>query len=541
MRLSRALRDPFLVVAYLVLVAFLGLFVVYPLARAALTPRPSDWAKLLSSPRWIAAMEHTLAMTVLSTVTATAMGYAYAYGVTKGRVPGARLFSLVPFLYLVSPPFVGGLAFTLLLGRKGIVTHGLLGLDVSIYGWGGLWLAQTLSFFPISFIICRSALANLGGALETAARGMGAGRFRVFRTVSLPLTAPAIAQAALFCALSVMSDFGNPMLIGGRYRVLATEVYTQLSGWADAGMSAAAGLILLAPALVVFALQRAATGAGERYATVGSRGRGIGRDDDVSPPARLALAAFCGIVAVFVLAQFAVIAYGALTRIWSVDGTFTLAHLGAASKYGREIKDSLAFPALAASLCAAASLASAFLVQRCRAPLAPVIDLATILPAAIPHTLVGLAFAISFNGKPLDLAGSGAILVVAMAVSYLPFGYRAVMAALAQVKPSIDDAAAALGASRSRALFDVILPIVRGAVAAAFVFAFIVGTGTMSAVIFLVSFKTPLASVTILNLAEMGSWSDAAALASILCVLAFAGLAAVRLLAGRRFFQAAFR
>jgi len=246
-------------------------------------------------------------------------------------------------------------------------------------------------------------------------------------------------------------------------------------------------------------------------------------------------------VGIFAIAYLGTILFGSFSRIWGVDRTLTLEHFRIALSYARELKNTVWYASLAGALCVALSATAAYLSGRVHAPFARVVELTTILPAAIPHILIGLAFALSFNGAPLPLTGTGAILVFAMAVSYLPFGYRVISAALAQLRESLDDAAQSLGASRARVFFDILAPLVGGAFAATFAFAFVLSTGTMSAVIFLVSFGTPLTSITILNLAEMGSWGDAAALASILTAFAFAGVGIARVLAGKRFFGMVFQ
>lgn len=517
------------------LAAFLVLFVLYPVVLVTAAPTLEDWSRVASTPRWRAATLNTLTMVLLSTSSSLLVGLLYAVAVTKAQVAGRRLFDVVPLLLLVTPPFVGGLAFILLLGRRGLVTDALLGLDVSIYGWHGLWLAQTLSFFPVAFVILRSTLLAIDPTLEQAARDLGASRLQVLRTVTLPLATPGLLASALFIAIAVLSDFGNPMLIGGRFRVLATEVYTQLTGWAAVGTSAALGLLLLVPAALFFALQqRVQRRTRQRFATVGGRAQSLAQPEP--PPAlRWLFFAGCCLVTAFVASTYLVVVLGALTQVWGVDTSLTASHLRGVARHLPELGNSLRFALLAASLCAVLSLLSAYLVQRCGVPLRGLLDLSTLLPAAVPGTLMGVAFVLAFNTPPVKLTGTGTIIVLAMAVSYLPVGYRICAAALAQLQPSLDDTARNLGATRMRTLIDVVLPLLRSAVTAAFVFCFIQSVGTLSAVIFLVSFDTPLTSVTILNLAEQGHWGRAAALATVLIGVTFIALAMVRGLVGRGF------
>src|SRR5690606_31353979 len=205
--------DRSLLLSYVFVAAFLGLFVLAPLVRVFLAPTASDWQQVLATPRWRGAALNTLTMMALSTASALLIGTLYAYAIAKARVPGSRLFGIVPLLLLITPPFVSGLAFILLLGRRGLLTYQLLGLETSIYGWHGLWLAQTLSFFPIAYLVLYGVFQAIDPSLEQAARGLGAGRWQVLRTVTLPLATPGLLAAGLFIAIGVLGDFGNPMLV----------------------------------------------------------------------------------------------------------------------------------------------------------------------------------------------------------------------------------------------------------------------------------------------------------------------------------------
>ena len=525
--------DRGLLLAYGLAALFLLAFVVWPLVRVALEPTAADWRQVFTTPRWQRAAANTLLTLVLSTSTSLLLGTLYAYAVTRARVPGARLFSVVPLFLLLTPPFVSGLAFILLLGRRGLLTYHLLGLETSIYGWHGLWLAQTLSFFPIAYLVLRGAFMAVDPALEQAARGLGASRGQVLRSVTLPLVTPGLLAAALFISIGVLGDFGNPMLVGGRFQVLATAVYTQLTGWASFGTSAALGLVLLVPAVLLFAAQQwiqAATHG--RFATVGGRTSSLATPK-VAPWLRATLFGLCLLVTLFVIANLGVIVMGAVTRLWGVDLSVTADHLRYVLSHVGGLGNSLRFAALAALLCTLLSALAAYLVRRARVPLSRGLDLATLLPAAIPGTLLGVAFVLTFNTPPLKLTGTGVIIVIGMAVSYLPVGYRICAAAVDQLKPSLDESAANLGASKLRTLTSIVAPLVRQALLATFVFAFVQSVGTLSTVIFLVSFDTPLASVTILNLADQGSWGRAAALASALILVTMLSLALLNLITGR--------
>lgn len=520
-----------LVALWAAVVIFFAVCVLVPLFFVALAPRLADVVSVLSSSRWHTAMRNTVLVCLCSTVLSVAVGYVYAYAVVRGDIFFARFFSVVPIAHLVTPPFVGGLAFILLFGRQGFVTHTLLGLDVSLYGFWGLLLAQTLCFFPIAYLICAQTLRGISAGVEQAARGMGAGRARIFWTITLPLSFPGIVGALLFIAVSVLSDFGNPMIVGGRFRVLAVEIYTQLTGWLNAGTSAVLGLVLVVPSVVLFVLQNHVLKANAaKMATVGGKVHGVPRE--TAPVAtRVCLTAFCALVSLAVVAQFAAITAGAFQKLWGVHTAFTLDHVRALTKYLHELRNSVMFALVSAVFSTLIASLTAYMTHRTALPLRCSLDVVAQLPSAIPGSLFGLAIALAANR--LHFRVSQVLIVIAMTVGFLPFSYRIISSAYAQFRTTLDDGARSLGADRLHVFGTVLLPLAAGGLFSSFVYTFVRGVGTLSAVIFLVSFKTPLASVRILNLAEQGDWGKSAALALLLTAVTFMTLGVGRLAIGR--------
>ena len=527
------MRDggwPFVAV-WAAVVIFFAVCVLVPLFFVALAPSRADIVSVLSSARWHVAMRNTAAVCLCSTVLSVAVGYAYAYAVERGDIFCGRFFSVVPVAHLVTPPFVGGLAFILLFGRQGFVTHVLLGLDVSLYGFWGLLLAQTLCFFPIAYLICAQTLRGIGANVEQAARGMGAGGVRIFWSVTLPLSLPGILGAFLFIAVSVLSDFGNPMIVGGRFRVLAVEIYTQLTGWLNVGTSAVLGLVLVVPSVGLFILQdRMLRASAARTATIGGKPSATPRRK-ARLAVRVCLTAFCALISLAIVAQLAAIAAGAFQKLWGVNTSLTLNHVRALARYLHEVRNSLAFALVSALLSTLIASLAAYLTHRTSLPLRRSLDVLAQLPSAIPGSLLGLAIALAANR--LHFRASSVLIVIAMTVGFLPFSYRIMSAAYAQVRTTLDDGARSLGASPLRVFGTVLLPLAAGGLFSSFVYSFVRGVGTLSAVIFLVSFRTPLASVRILNLAEQGDWGKSAALALLLTLVTFAVLGIGRLIIGR--------
>src|SRR5690242_17034326 len=234
-RLARV--DPALGVTAAAVLALLLVFVVWPVVRVlgmsvAGPLGLAQYAAFFSSWRLARILVNSLVDSAVSTLITVAVGGVLAYAVTRTTVPGKRFVSLMALLPLISPPFLVSLAFILLLGRNGVITHGL-GLSWSIYGFQGIVLAQVFTFLPQAYILLANVLGNIDTSLEEAAENLGAGLVTTLRRVTLALARPRLASAALIVFILCMTDFGNPILIGGRYNVLATEIYAQVIGMND--------------------------------------------------------------------------------------------------------------------------------------------------------------------------------------------------------------------------------------------------------------------------------------------------------------------
>ena len=507
------------VFSWFAVVIFFIISVLVPLCFVALALRTEDFISVLTSARWHTAMRNTAVECASSTVLSVLIGYIYAYAVVRGDIFCGKFFSVVPVAHLVTPPFVGGLAFILLVGRQGFITHTLLGLDISLYGFWGLLLAQVLCFFPLAYLICVQTLHGINPSLEQAARGMGASGIKIFMSITLPLSFPGILSALLFIAVSVLSDFGNPMIVGGRFRVLAVEIYTQLTGWLNAGTSAALGLVLVIPSIILFVLQNYVLKANTaKIATVGGKMSGVPRKK--SPLlVRILLTGFCALISFAIVAQILAIVAGAFQRLWGVNTSFTLDHVRAMGRYIRELRNSVVFAFVSAVLSTGIACLTAYITHRTAMPLRRSLDVVAQLPSAVPGTLFGLALALA--ASRLRFHNSAVLIVLAMTIGFLPFSYRIMSSVFAQLKTTLDDGARSLGADRLRVLWTILMPLSSGGIFSSFMYDFVRGVGTLSAVIFLVSFDTPLASVRILNLAEQGDWGKSAALALILTVVTF--------------------
>lgn len=513
-----------LLVVWSVVLVFFALFIVYPLFCVLLTAGPQDYARVASSQIWRQAMKNTFLECICSSFLSVFTGFVFAYAVVKGNIPFRRFFSVIPIIHLITPPFVGGLAFILLVGRQGFITHRLLGLDVSLYGFPGLLIAQTLCFFPMAYLICVQTLSGINRNVEQAARSLGAGNLKIFFSVTLPLCAPGILSSFLFVAVNVLSDFGNPLIVAGRFRVLAVEIYTQLTGWLNVGTSAVLGIILVVPSVVFFIIQnRMLKKVSLKLSSIGGKGGDAGFQVDsencCGRVATVLLTIFVSFVSLCVISQLLSIVAGSFQKLWGINYTFTLDHIKTIGRYSKGLRNSLMFALLSSVLSTVLAVFTSYMVHRAHVPLRKTLDALAQLPSAIPGSLLGLA--ISIGASRLHFRCSSFLIVIAMTVAFLPFSYRIISQTFAQVRTTLDDGAQILGANKLKTLLTILVPIGIDGIFSGFIYDFIRGVGTLSAVIFLVSFNTPLTSISIINLAEQGDWGKSAALALVLTIITF--------------------
>jgi iron(III) transport system permease protein len=525
--LKRLKNEPVLALLIAVIVAITAYFVLWPILKVVSLPKAEDYAKLFTNSRWLHAALNSLFMTAISTISCTVVAFIFAYTIARLNVPFKGLFKFITILPIVSPPFIVALSYILLFGRQGLITRHLLGMNIDIYGWHGLWLVQTVTFFPYAFAVIYDVMKSSSINLEYAAYNLGATRWQVFRHIFLPLCRPGIAGGALITAMNVLADFGNPMIIGGNFTVLPTEAYMQMAGWFDLPAAAMLSTSLLIPALCLFVLNRNWVGK-RSYITV------TGKETSLAPYpvpglTKWGLFAFCLFAAVFILAVYGVLFYGAFAKIWGYDWSFTLKNLNYVFAKGNEIVNSIKF-ALFSSLGAAVfSVVLAYIVQRKQVGINRFIDFMAILPGAVPGVFLGLGFAIAFNGKPLELTGTSAIMILALMFWNLPTCYSSSLAGLQQISPTLEEASTNLGAGNFKTFRNILLPLLKGPVLSGLVVSFLRSVTCLSVVIFIYSAGTSVGTISILGLVQNGEWGSASAFTIVLITIAFAVLAVGRL------------
>jgi iron(III) transport system permease protein len=528
--IRRHAADPGIVLAFAGAAVLLGVFVLYPTFRVLLYPSLEDYLGIPRSLRWMQAARNSLAMTLISTATATLAGLIFAFAVTRPDVPGQRLFRNIAMLPLFAPPFMVAFAYILMFGRQGLITRTLLGVDANIFGWHGLWLVQTVAFFPLAMLIIIGVLEGVNPSLEHAARNLGADEWTVVRSVSFALARPGIAGAALVVAISVLADFGNAVVIAGGFPLLATEAWFRMEGLGDLKGAALVVAMLIVPTTCLFLLERYWVSR-RVYTTVMGRGSRIERPP-THPMLKWVAVAFCTLMSVMIgLVYFGVIA-GSFTAVWGYDWTASLAHWHLAMDRIPTLWASVRIGAMAGAITGVVGVLVAFLTSR-SLPFRHTLDFLAVLPGALPGVFVGVGFVLAFNRPPLELVGTPWIIAIALAFWHLPMGYQAAVATLKQIERAIEEAATNLGASGMRVLWDIYLPLLRRAFLGAFTVSFIRAVSNVSIVVFLVAPGNIVATFAILNMISNNVWGAAAALTTMLLLVTFASVGLAQVVLGR--------
>mgnify|MGYP001141986917 CR=1 FL=1 len=530
--MRRLKNEPLLLLAIIAIILFVGFFVVYPVVRVITFPSLQDYAQLFGKARWIKAVKNSLYMTLISTLSCTAVAFLFAYVIARLDVPCKGLFRFVTLLPIVSPPFIVALSYILLFGVQGIVTKGLLGLQVDIYGRMGLWIVQTVTFFPYAYSVIYGVIRSISTNLEYAAYNMGATRWQVFRDVFFPLCRPGIAGGALIAAINVLTDFGNPMMIGGDLALLPTEAYMQISGWYDMKTASVLAVALLVPAMAIFLVNRFWVGK-RSYVTI--TGKEISLNPFPVPQwVKWGLFSLTMLISLFILLVYGTLCYGAFTKAWGYDWSFTLENIQYVFLKGRQIWNSIRYGLLSSLGAAFLAMMLAYIVQKKQVGLNKALDFLAILPGAIPGMFLGIGFVMAFNGKPLELTGTSTIMVLALLFWNIPTCYSAATAGLQQIGNSVEDAALNLGANSFRSFKDVIIPLLKAPFLSGFVLSFLRSVTCLSVVIFLYSPSTTVGTISVMVLVQSGQWGEAAAFTMILIAIAFSVLRLAQYVLGKQ-------
>ncbi|MEU7860472.1 iron ABC transporter permease [Nonomuraea sp. NPDC049141] len=546
----RRRREASVLVAIVACVALVLVGSVFPVGAVLGTAlSPEAWPRYVeffTSSVDLRILWNTLVLGVLVGLAGTAIGFLFAFVQARLDVPGKKVLHLIALMPVVSPPFAVATATIVLFGRRGLVTHELFGLEYDIYGLDGLVFVLSLSLFPVAYLGLLGMMRSLDPAMEEAAMTLGAARWRVFRTVMLPLLAPGLAGPFLLLFVEAIADLANPLVVSGDYTVLASRAYLAVTGEYDTTSASVYSLILLVPSIGVFVAQRYWL---SRKVRTTVTGRPSGTVHLITTWARWPVLALAVLVSLVIVALYGTVIVGGVTRVFGVDHSLTFTHLREVLfGVGQEaLTDTTLLAAIATPIAGVFGLLIAWLAVRQLPRSGGWLDFAGTLGVAVPGTVLGIGYLLAYRPSRYvgDLevlpglvggsavAGGAVAIVLAYVVRSVPAGLRTGTAALSQLDPSLEEASKGLGAGPLRTFRTITLPLIRPALLTGLGYGFARCMTSLSTIILLVTPGTHIITSQILSAANTGRYGVAFAYCTVLTALVLAGFGIIRLLVGR--------
>lgn len=467
----------------------------------------------------LGALRNSLFLAVIVGLVSTSLGFAFALLESRSQLWTRHLLGPLSILPIITPAFVLGLAMIYMFGRRGFITHTLLGLSTNaFFGPLGVGVAQVLAFTPIAYLVLVGVIRSMDVSLEEAAQTLRADRWTLFQTILWPLMRPGMANAILLVMIESLADFGNPLILGGGIPFLPTEIFYAIEGRFDQHEAATYGLILLLITLTIFFLQRYWLGR-RSYVTVTGK-PSAGRPTPLPLGPDLVLTGAFLVFALVATLLYGSIFFGSFVKLWGIDHTFTLKNYQDLLSHGIPVLlDTMRLSALAAFPSAALGFLIAYLTLRHRFFGRTALEFSAMLSYAIPGTVMGIGYILAFNAGALQLTGTAAIIVLAFIFRGMPVGIRSGVAALAQLDPSLEEVSTTLKAGTATTLRRVVIPLIRSAILTGLIYSFVRAMTAVSQVIFLVSPGHDLVTVLILSWAEYGTIGRGAALSTLLILV----------------------
>ncbi len=478
------------------------------------------WA-YLASPGLLSSLWNSLWVSVMVTLIVLPLAFVFAYGLTRSAMPAKGLLRSISLLPLLAPSLLSAISLIYWFGNQGVAKSLLQALGFeTIYGAPGLVLAQCFAVFPHVLMVLVTALSLADARLYESAEAMGASAWRKFITITLPGAKYGLVSAALLSFTLVITDFGVPKVIGGDFNVLATDVFKLVIGQQDFQRGAVVALLLLTPAALSFGVDHWL----QRRQTAMLGARAVALVPKRSPGFDALMLAFCALIAALMLGMFLMAVYASFVKLWPYNLSLSLDHYVVGivdAELGDALINSLKLAAGSALLGPLLIFLGAYLLEKTRglAPLRSLVRLLASLPMAVPGLVLGLGYIFFFNApaNPLNfLYQSGALLVLCTVVHFYTTGHMTMVTALKALDPEFEAVSASLKVPFYKTLWRVTLPICLPTLIEVSRYFFVNAMTTVSAVVFLYSPDTKLASVAILNLDEAGEIGAATAMAVLI-------------------------
>ena len=478
----------------------------------------ANFTEYFSTPALFQSAGNSLSIALISTFVVISVAFVYGYALTRTCMPYKWLFKIIAVIPLLTPSLLGGISLVYWFGNQGVAKALLFG--ETIYGPIGITIGSSYWVFPHALMIVITALSITDARLYEAADALRTSKVRIFFTVTLPGCKYGLTSAAFVVFTLVFTDFGVPKVIGGNYNMLATDVYKQVIGQQNFQMGAVVSVVLLVPAILAFVVDQIV----QKKQVALLSARAVPYTPKPSAGRDMGMLIFCSVVALVIIGMLGMAQYAALVKFWPYNLSLSL------SNYDFDVMDGGGWDAFWNSLEMAMYTAiigtvvifyGAYLMEKGRGFKVgrTIFHMLAILPLAVPGLVLGLAYIFFFNNpaNPFHfLYGTIGILVVVSISHFYTVSHLTAVTALKQMDPEFESVSASLKAPFYKTFFRVTVPVCTPAILDVSMYLFLNAMTTVSAVIFLYSSDTTLASVAVMNMDDAGDIAPAAAMAMMI-------------------------
>ncbi len=480
-----------------------------------------NFLSYVQSPALLQSLWNSVWVSVVVTLISVPLAFIFAYALTRSCMPGKSLFRSISLIPLLAPSLLSAISLIYWFGNQGVLKEAMRAVGIAqIYGPAGVVLAECFAVFPHVLMILVTALTLADARLYEAADALGTSTQRKFFTITLPGAKYGLISASLVSFTLVITDFGIPKVIGGNFNMMATDIFKLVIGQQDFSKGSVVALLLLSPAVLSFAVDRYVSA--RQTAMLSARAVAFQPKPNVRHDAIMML--FCTAIAILMLGMLGMAVFASFASFWPYDLTPSLRHytLGLVDgEVGEGFVNSLKMASGTALFGTLMVFITAYLLEKTkgmnavRAPL----QLLAVIPMAVPGLVLGLGYIFFFNMANNPLHGmyqSMALLTLCTIVHFYTTGHLTATTALKALDAEFESVSASLKVPFYKTFWRVTLPICTPAMVDIARYFFINAMTTISAVVFLYSPETKVASIAILNLDEAGDIGAAAAMAVLI-------------------------
>ncbi len=458
---------------------------------------------------------------LLTALFSTGLGLFVAISVWVAGNKAGKILESILLISMVSPPFVSSLAYIQLFGRNGLITKQMLGLSINPYGWVGVVVMQTMFFASLNALMIIGMLRKVDMSLVRASADLGAGSGYTLWRIVVPLLRPILLSCFLLSFIRSVSDYGTPVVIGGRFETVSTEIYMQVIGYSRLDKSAALNVLILIPAILVFAAYRCLMKKNERLIS-GNSNKTMESGDSYRVKGLSALLVWFGAAVFYVMMA---LVYGSIflnsfTKNMRGKLKFTTEYLDALLERNMDtFIRSVEYALVVAIVGSLIGILLSYYIDRRKIRFGGLFDFIITMPYMLPGSCFGIGYILAFNHEPLKLTGTALIVILNMIYKQMSITTKAASSSLMQISTELDMAARDLGARRFQVMKDVIMPNLRQAFATGFINNFTSAMVTAGAVIFLITPGQKIAVFTLFDCINTGKYAEGSMIASFIIMI----------------------